>query len=161
MTQSEESVTRMMLTTFLATGIDSSHSLRMTINVSLIMTADPLLAIRMTSFISRHYDAFPKSSFWTGQECCVRKMGNGNMTMSEESIPLMTSYRSPHNGRRSFAMTSDVPRYSAQVYNAVLRRNRISFTIGQIILFLMLQFEAVRSVAGFGEAPCDVFIIVF
>jgi len=32
-------------------------------------------------------------------------------------------------------MTSDVPRYSAQVYNAVLRRNRISFTIGQIILF--------------------------
>ena len=26
-------------------------------------------------------------------------MGNGNMTMSEESIPLMTSYRSPHNGR--------------------------------------------------------------
>jgi hypothetical protein len=88
-------------------------------------------------------------------------MGNGNMTMSEESIPLMTSYRSPHNGRRSFAMTSDVPRYSAQVYNAVLRRNRISFTIGQIILFLMLQFEAVRSVTGFGEAPCDVFIIVF
>ena len=83
------------------------------------------------------------------------------MTMSEESIPLMTSYRSPHNGRRSFAMTSDVPRYSAQVYNAVLRRNRISFTIGQIILFLMLQFEAVRSVARFGEAPCDIFIIVF
>ena len=30
----------------------------MTINVSLIMTADPLLAIRMTSFIPRHYDAF-------------------------------------------------------------------------------------------------------
>ena len=160
MTQSEESVTRMMLTTFLATGIDSSHSLRMTINVSLIMTADPLLAIRMTSFISRHYDAFPKIAIQR-QECCVRKMGNGNMTMSEESIPLMTSYRSPHNGRRSFAMTSDVPRYSAQVYNAVLRRNRISFTIGQIILFLMLQFEAVRSVTGFGEAPCDVFIIVF
>ena len=65
-----------------------------------------------------------------------------------------------HDGR-SFAMTPDVPRYSAQVYNAVLRRNRISFTIGQIILFLMLQFEAVRSVTGFGEAPCDVFIIVF
>lgn len=58
-------------------------------------------------------------------------------------------------------MTSDVPRYSAQVYNAVLRRNRISFTIGQIILFLMLQFEVVRSVARFGEAPCDIFIIVF
>ena len=58
MTQSEEFVTRMMLTTFLVTGIDSSHSLRMTINVSLIMTADPLLAIRMTSFIPRHYDAF-------------------------------------------------------------------------------------------------------
>ncbi|WP_370811976.1 hypothetical protein [Dialister invisus] len=63
MTQSEESVTRMMLTTFLATGIDSSHLLRMTINISLIMTADPLLAIRMTSFISRQNDAFPKSSF--------------------------------------------------------------------------------------------------
>ena len=58
-------------------------------------------------------------------------------------------------------MTPDVPNYSAQVYNAVLRRNRISFTTGQIILFLMLQFEAIGSVAGFGEAPCDVFIIVF
>ncbi len=46
-------------------------------------------------------------------------------------------------------MTPDVPRYSAQVYNAVLRRNRISFTTGQIILFLMLQFEAVGSVTGF------------
>lgn len=46
-------------------------------------------------------------------------------------------------------MTSDVPRYSAQVYNAVLKRNRISFTMGRIILFLMLQFEAVRSVTGF------------
>lgn len=33
-------------------------------------------------------------------------------------------------------MTPDVPRYSAQVYNAVLRRNRISFTTGRItILF--------------------------
>lgn len=58
-------------------------------------------------------------------------------------------------------MTPDVPRYSAQVYNAVLRRNRISFTTGQIILFLMLQFEAIGSVTGLGEAPCDVFIIVF
>ena len=46
-------------------------------------------------------------------------------------------------------MTSYVPHYSAQVYNAVLRRNRISFTTGQIILFLMLQFEAVGSVTGF------------
>lgn len=63
MTQSEESVTRMMLTTFLATGIDSSHLLRMTINISLIMTADLLLAIRMTSFIPCQNDAFPKSSF--------------------------------------------------------------------------------------------------
>ena len=57
MTQSEESVTRMMLTAFLATGIDSSHSLRMTINVFLIMTADPLLAIRMTSYLPSHHDS--------------------------------------------------------------------------------------------------------
>lgn len=27
--------------------------------------------------------------------------------------------------------------------------------------FLMLQFEAIGSVTGFGEAPCDIFIIVF
>lgn len=33
--------------------------------------------------------------------------------------------------------------------------------MGRIILFLMLQFEAVGSVTGLGEAPCDVFIIVF
>ena len=37
-----------------------------------------------------------------GQECCVRKTGNGNMTMSEESIPLITSYRLPRHRSRFF-----------------------------------------------------------
>ncbi|WP_276815563.1 hypothetical protein [Dialister invisus] len=30
------------------------------------------------------------------------KTGNGTMNRSEESITLMTSYRLPHHGRRSF-----------------------------------------------------------
>ena len=60
----------------------------MTINIPLIMTADPLLAIRMTSFISRHYDAFRSPSLVTlspnrhserGQECFVRKTENGTV----------------------------------------------------------------------------------
>ena len=45
---------------------------------------------------------FFQSSFWTGQECCSGKTGNGTMNRSEESITLMTSYRLPHHGRRSF-----------------------------------------------------------
>ena len=36
------------------------------------------------------------------QECFVGKTGNGTVTQSEESITLMTSYRLPHHGRRSF-----------------------------------------------------------
>ena len=54
---------------------------------------------------------------------------------------------------RTFPVNGKFTERQKEVYNAVLRRNRISFTIGQIILFLMLQFEAVRSVARFGEAP--------
>ena len=46
-------------------------------------------------------------------------------------------------------MTPDVPRYSAQVYNAVLRRNRISFTIGQLILFL-IDYNSKPSEASLG-----------
>ena len=36
------------LTGFLTTGIDPSHSFRMTFNVSLTTTANPLLMFRMT-----------------------------------------------------------------------------------------------------------------
>mgnify|MGYP001510430667 FL=1 len=40
------------------------------------------------------------------QKCCVRKPGNSNMTPSEESMTLMTSYHFPHHGNRSFAIAS-------------------------------------------------------
>ena len=40
------------------------------------------------------------------QECCSRKTGNSNMTPSEESMTLMTSYHFPHHGNRSFAIAS-------------------------------------------------------
>ena len=41
------------------------------------------------------------------QECFVGKTGNGTVTQSEESITLMTSYRLPHHGYRSFAFVQD------------------------------------------------------
>ena len=37
----------------------------------------------------------------------MRKQVNGNMTLSEESIILMTPYRLPHHGNRSFTFASD------------------------------------------------------
>ena len=46
-------------------------------------------------------------SFWTGQKCFVRKMESRTMTQSEESITLMTSYRLPHHGNRSFTSVQD------------------------------------------------------
>ena len=36
----------------------------------------------------------------------MRKTGNSNMTPSEESMTLMTSYHFPHHGNRSFAIAS-------------------------------------------------------
>ena len=37
----------------------------------------------------------------------MRKAGISNMTQSEESVTLMTSYRLPHHDNRSFAIASD------------------------------------------------------
>ena len=37
----------------------------------------------------------------------MRKTGNGMVTQSEESMTLMTSYRFPHHGHRSFTFVQD------------------------------------------------------
>ena len=47
------------------------------------------------SFTDATDDDFRTPSLERRQECCVRKQVNGNMTRSEESIILMTSYRPP------------------------------------------------------------------
>lgn len=54
-----------------------------------------------------YYDGFRTPSLERRQECCVRKQVNGNMTLSEESIILMTPYRLPHHGNRSFTDATD------------------------------------------------------
>ena len=66
----------------LITVTDPSHSFRMTINISLIMTP----------YRSPHHDtlSFNRHSEWR-QECSVRKQESGNMTRSEESMTRMTS----------------------------------------------------------------------
>ena len=48
-----------------------------------------------------HYDAFSSNchSEWT-QECCLRKTGNKIVTLSEESITLMTPYRLPSSQKQ-------------------------------------------------------------
>ena len=60
-----------------------------------ITIADSLLTSRMTPC--------RLLSSERSRECFVKKPGNGNMTPSEESIALMTSYRFPHHGNRFFA----------------------------------------------------------
>ena len=52
----------------------------------------------VTLIVSRH------SERW--QECCSKKTGNSNMTPSEESMILMTSYHFSPHGNRSFAIAS-------------------------------------------------------
>ena len=47
-----------LLTIFLTTVIDPSHSFRMTINVPLTTPADSSRSLRITPFIPCHYDAF-------------------------------------------------------------------------------------------------------
>ena len=42
-----------------------------------------------------------------GQACLVGKTGNGIVRLSEESITLMTPYRLPHHGYKSFAFVQD------------------------------------------------------
>ena len=44
----------------------------------------------------------------------MRKMGNGIVAQSEESITLMTSYRLPHHDSRSFTFVQDdvLPSYT-------------------------------------------------
>ena len=79
-----------LLTAFLTTGTDPSHSLRMTINVSL------------------HYDSFSSNRHSERtQECLAKKTGNGMVTRSEESITRMASYRFPRYASRSFTFASD------------------------------------------------------
>ena len=68
---------------------------------------DPSLAIRITPSVFCHYDDLRTPSLERRQECCVRKQVNGNMTLSEESIILMTPYRLPHHGNRSFTDATD------------------------------------------------------
>lgn len=49
----------------------------------------------------------------------MRKQVNGNMTLSEKSIILMTSYRLPHHGNRSFTDAADDVLPSAVILSRV------------------------------------------
>ena len=91
-TQSEESMILMTSYRFPPTVTDPSRSLRMT-------SYGLRHRFGVTLIVSRH------SERW--QECCSKKTGNGTVTQSEESMTLMTSYRLPHYGNRSFTFASD------------------------------------------------------
>ena len=58
-----------------------------------------------------------------GQECFVEKTENKTMTQSEESITLVTSYRFPHHGNRSFTFVQDdvLPSYTRTMDSAAGR----------------------------------------
>ena len=72
----------------------------------------------MTLNVFCHYDDFRTPSLERRQECCVRKQVNGNMTLSEESIILMTPYRLPHHGNRSFTFVQDDAQRFPPHYNS-------------------------------------------
>ena len=62
-----------------------------------------------------------------GQACLVGKTENGTMNRSEESITLMTSYRLPHYGSRSFTFASDDALLSVITQNGGRKRIFILF----------------------------------
>ena len=80
-----------------------------------------LLGWRLT--VSRH------SELW--QKCFMRKAGISNMTQSEESVTLMTFYRLPPHGNRSFTFVQDddwrFPHYSALPSAVILNRARMPY----------------------------------
>ena len=53
----------------------------------------------------------------------MRKMGNGIVAQSEESITLMTSYRLPHHDSKSFTFVQDdvLPSYTGIMDSAAER----------------------------------------
>ena len=57
----------------------------------------------------------------------MRKTGNGMVRLSEESITLMTPYRLPHHGSRSFAFASDDALLSVITQNGGRKRIFILF----------------------------------
>ena len=71
-----------LIPAFLTTGTDPSHSFRMTINISLLITPYRFPHYETLSF-NRHSER--------RQECFVGKQESGNMTWSEESMTRMTS----------------------------------------------------------------------
>ena len=90
------------LTVFFTTAADSSHSLRITINVSLIMAADPLLLFRMTP--NGNHMLRLLTHIW-------------RLTSNILCLASLSSYRFPPYGNRSFAIAQDdawrFPHYDA------------------------------------------------
>ena len=59
--------------------------------------ADPSRSLRITPFLSCHYDALPYPVILSGGKNALwEKQGDGYVIRSEESIILMTPYRFPH-----------------------------------------------------------------
>ena len=63
------------------------------------MSADPSHSFRMTLIVSRHSER--------GQKCFVGNLVNATVTRSDKSVTLMTPYRLPHHGNRSFTSVQD------------------------------------------------------
>ena len=78
---------------------------------------DSSLALRMTPFVLRHYDAFRSPLLVTcfpqivilngGKNALWERRETGQWHGVKNLLPWMTSYRLPHHGRRSFAFVQD------------------------------------------------------
>ena len=86
---------------------DPLHSLRITINVSLTTTANPLLMFRMTPNGNHMLRLLTHSSQLiadSSQLIAFIFLPLSLITVIDPSLPLrMTSYRFPHHGNRFFA----------------------------------------------------------
>ena len=65
----------------------------------------------------------------------MRKAGNSNITLSEESITLITSYRLPHHDSRSFTFVQDdaLPSY-ARIMESAAEKSSLAHAVRLRIL---------------------------
>ena len=59
------------------------------------------------SFTFVQDDAYRQPSFRAGTKCFVGNLVNATVTRSDKSVTLMTPYRLPHHGNRSFTSVQD------------------------------------------------------
>ena len=135
-----------LIPAFLTTGTDPSHSFRMTINISLLITPYRFPHYETLSF-NRHSERC--------QECFVRKQESGNMTWSEESMTRMTAYRFSHYEYRFFTQFWRTPCHEFHFYQKTKKEQAPSAVPAPFLLKVAYFLTARAAICAFNSSNSD------